>query len=91
MLFIRGNFKNQFGPEGNYCQACLDINQPESQRHLYVCPMLSSSEVTSLSYPDSYNDLFGQDLKKQINVSRILKRRFEMRNNLIEKRPTQKQ
>ena len=31
-----------------------------------------------------YDDLFAQDVQRQINISSILKKKFELRNKLIE-------
>ena len=85
MINIRGNFKNQFGPEGNYCQGCLDKNEPESQMHIFQCISLGSSEIIG-NNPPNYDDLFFDDVGKQVAVSKILKKRIEVREKLINSR-----
>ena len=74
MINVRGNFKNQFGPEGNFCQGCLDKNQIESQMHIYQCISLSSSELVESHASHRYDDLFSEDIEKQLTVSKILKK-----------------
>ena len=88
MINVRGNFKNQFGPEGNFCQGCLDKNQIESQMHIYQCISLSSSELVESHASHRYDDLFSEDIEKQLTVSKILKKRMESRDQLIKGRQT---
>ena len=83
MLNLRGNFKSQH-KESNFCQSCLDETKVESQFHLYHCDTLASSEICEGIVP--YDALFGDDLEKQLIVSRILNKRMERRDQLIKSR-----
>ena len=88
MINIRGNFKNQFGSEGIFCQGCLDKNQIESQRYIFQCKSLSSSEIVGQNITHSYDYLFSEAIEKQLIVSKILKRRIEVRDQVIKRRQT---
>ena len=80
MLNLRDNYKSKF-KEANFCQSCLDESKPETQIHLYNCNALTSTEISEEAVP--YDALFGDNLEKQLTVSRILNKRMERREKLI--------
>ena len=86
MINVRGNFKNQYTSESLFCQGCMMTDKMETQHHIYSCLSLSSSDIIINTDDDQYQDLFGEDLDKQIRVSAILKKRLEVRQEIISKR-----
>ena len=85
MLNLRGNFKSAY-KQSNFCQGCLDQSEPETQYHIYYCKSLETSEVCNKN--SKYEDLFCDNLSKQLTVSYILKKRMEKRDQLIKIRET---
>jgi hypothetical protein len=63
------------------CELCG--KHEESQESLLICEKLvDANELVTDELP-VYDDLFAQDVQKQINISSILKKKFELRNKLI--------
>ena len=86
MINVRGNFKYQFNSESLFCRACMRIDDIESQVHIYSCPSLSSSEIISNDDEQEYQDLFCDDLEKQLRVSAVLKKRRQRLEQIISER-----
>ena len=85
MLNLRGNFKSSY-KDTNFCQGCLDISEPETQIHAFYCNSLASTEFRNADI--KYEDLFSDNLSKQLTVSNILMKRMEKRDQLIKSRET---
>ena len=85
MLNLRGNFKSAY-KQSNFCQGCLNIEEPETQIHVFYYSSLGTSEVSIEDI--KYEDLFCEDLSKQLTVSNILKKRMEKRDQIIKTRQT---
>ena len=52
------------------------------QIHILKCPKLNENEVMDNTHP-TYNDLFGVDISKQLNLSRILETNFRRRKKMF--------
>ena len=60
------------------CPCCK--MEEDSQEHLLSCPNIKADGILVSSVP-VYQDLFGNNLEKQVNLTRILKKRFEQRKS----------
>ena len=78
MLDIRANYSGQH--EDTLCPLCE--NEEDTQQHLMVCEKLCDSGTVVTSLPD-YKSLFETKLKEKLYVSRLLKKHFQKRNNLL--------
>ena len=71
--------------QGSHTDLLCDLcgKHEDSQQSLLICEKLIDSTGLVGELP-VYNDLFAPDVQKQINISSILKKKFELRNKLIE-------
>ena len=81
MLNLRDNYPSQFSQEDNYCQSCLDKSTKESQQHIAQCSALSTGEISINEI--KYDNLFSEQLDKQIQISEILKTRLTKRTAIL--------
>ena len=72
MLEVKGNFRSKWSDL--ICPCC-------KQQHLLTCLSLIADGVITGSLPD-YNDLFSDNLSRQVELSRIMKQRFKKRTTL---------
>ena len=84
MLDLKANFKGKYSQENLYCEGCLQSDTHETQEHIFRCDKLSSGEVVVDT--QTYEDLLGDDVLKQIKISEILKSRLQKRSQIINKR-----
>ena len=80
MLDVVANYPNKSKP--NLCTLCKDSNSEDSQQHILKCPKLSENEVVDNNCP-SYQDLFDEDVSKQLTISRIIETKYRRRKKLI--------
>ena len=78
MINVRINYPGSYDKNDLFCNFCHDKNQPDDQQHLLLCAGLSLMEVSNNNI--KYDDLFCDDLIKQVTVSRILKQKYEKRS-----------
>ena len=70
----------------NYREKHIDMLCPcckmedDSQEHLLSCSGIKADGILASSVP-VYQDLFGNNIEKQVNLARILKKRFEQRKS----------
>ena len=77
MIDVKVNYKNKYSD--NICPCChVEV---DDQEHLLSCSELDE-EGTLVGSSPHYQDLFGNNIEKQINIARILKKRFELRKVL---------
>ena len=53
-----------------------------TQEHFLTCNVLEAENEIAASLP-KYEDLFGKDIVKQVEVSRIIKQKYLKRNKLV--------
>ena len=76
MLDIRTNYRGQHVASDKLCPVCA--MEEDTQQHILVCDMLCK--------PDSLvknDELFGDELDKNLRVSRILKHHCKKRKQLL--------
>ena len=74
MIDVKTNYREKHSD--TMCPCCEETE--DSQQHLLSCSKIESDGEIVSSVPD-YQDLFGSNLSKQVNMSRILKNRFGKR------------
>ena len=77
MLEVKGNFRSKWSDV--ICPCCK--TEEDKQQHLLTCLSLNADGVITGSLPD-YNDLFSDNLSRQVELSRIMKQRFQKRTKL---------
>ena len=77
MLDVKGNFRNKYSDV--ICPCCKV--EEDLQKHLLTCNSLMTDGVIvdSLS---NYNDIFSDNLSRQVEICRMMKKRFEKRKIL---------
>ena len=78
MLDVKVNFPGT--QENLLCELCGEHN--DDQESLLVCEKLDESNSLVTKSPD-YKDLFSSHVDKQLEISLILKRKFELRKKLL--------
>ena len=84
MLDLRNNYKGSYKKDNLHSQVCLDPKELDNQIHLIHCKILSDNQV--LSDNINYEDLFSQDISKQLNITRILKHQLQKRKVILRQR-----
>ena len=83
MLDIGGNFKNS--AQSKHCPVCDNSETLDSQQHLMVCPaLIEDNQVVKDKI--SYEDLFADNLEKQLEVSLTLQRNLKKRKMILKKK-----
>ena len=77
MLDIKCNYRGKYSDV--ICPSCKQ--EDDTQQHLLVCSSLNIDVVVAGSLPD-YNDLFSENLSKQVQLSSILKACYDERIKL---------
>ena len=80
MVDIRCNFRGNYNDGDTLCPVCY--SGEDTQPHMLVCEDLLESHAVVLDIPE-YEDLFGQNLKKKLEVALILKKHFKKRKQLL--------
>ena len=83
MLDIASNYPNKF--PSKFCPLCRDEESLDTQEHLLSCPKLINSHQLIEDIP-SYEDLFGENLKKQIKVACMIQENFKKRKEKLKKK-----
>ena len=81
MLDIKSNYQGKYSNLN--CPIC--DSQQDTQQHLLQCQKLKDENEIIKQIPD-YDDLFGANLDSKIMISRIIKLRFQERNNILKER-----
>ena len=77
MLDIKCNYRGKYSDV--LCPSCKQ--EDDTQQHLLVCSSLNMGGLLAGSLPD-YNDLFSDDLSKQVQLSSIMKTCYDERIKL---------
>ena len=77
MVDLKANYRDKYGD--NICPCCQDTE--DTQEHLLHCEMLQEKSSLVDTLP-TYQDLFSENLVKQVRVCRIIMKRFEIRRQL---------
>ena len=75
MVDVRANYREKYFVA--ICPSCK--LEEENQEHLLSCINLQTTGTIANSTPE-YQDLFSNNLRKQVNISRILRAQFKLRN-----------
>ena len=79
MLDMKVNYQ---GSHNNLlCELCG--KHEDSQQSLLICEKLMDPNEIVIELP-VYEDLFSQDVQRQMHISSILKKKFDLRNKLIQ-------
>ena len=81
MLEVRKNYAQSFVE--HFCPICRNIDCPDTQPHLLECECLESDNVVVADLPD-YEQLFSDDVEKQVAIIKLLKNHFDKRKKLID-------
>ena len=77
MINVKSNFKNQFSND-ILCELCK--SEDDTQEHLISCKTLFTVENLSVNY----EDIFGNDHKKQEKIGTILANLLEKRKKIYD-------
>ena len=75
MLDISSNYPNKSNT--TFCPICGDKETEDSQSHIMICPQLSDNQI--VNQLPKYEDLFNEDICKQIQVAAIIQTNFRRR------------
>ena len=78
MLDIKVNYRGKY--KDTICPCC-NVGE-DTQEHLLTCIALEADTEIAAALP-KYEDLFGKDIVKQVEVSRIIKQKYLKRNKLV--------
>ena len=78
MLDLKVNFKGKY--TDTLCPCCS--LEEDSQQHLLDCSKLTIDGVVVDNLPE-YEQLFSEDVTEQIQIARMIKQKFNMRNKLV--------
>ena len=81
MLKIKQNFSQSY--KSHFCPVCKNENLKDDQPHLLQCDKLVSDSIIIANLPE-YEDLFCNEVKKQVVIVKLLKENFEKRRNFLE-------
>ena len=85
MLDIASNYPNKFASK--FCPLCRDEESLDTQEHLLNCPQLiDGNQLTEVEDTLKYEDLFGENLRKQINVACRMQENFKKRKDKLKKK-----
>ena len=85
MLDVGENYPNK--SKTKTCPVCKDSDSVDTQQHILVCPKLLENEIMG-NNPPSYQDLFEENVPKQLHISRLIETKFRKRKKLM-KKPSQ--
>ena len=72
---VRANYREKYFVA--ICPSCKF--EEENQEHLLSCINLQTTGTITITTPE-YQDLFCSNLRKQVNIARILRAQFKLRN-----------
>ena len=81
MLKIKQNFSQSY--KSHFCPVCKNENLKDDQQHLLQCDKLVSDSIIIANLPE-YEDLFCNEVKKQVVIVKLLKENFEKRRKFLE-------
>ena len=82
MVDLRGNFSSKF--TNTNCELCAE--HIESQRNLLIWKSLNTNNAI-VAAPPRYDDLFCDDVEKQMMIGILLREKVERRKSLLKKTP----
>ena len=78
MLEVKNNFKNSFDDDIHLCPLCE--SDEDTQEHLLKCEMM----IDDLDANLNYDDIFGQNTKKQRKTVENLQKAMNQRKQMME-------
>ena len=82
MVELRGNFSSKF--TNTNCELCAE--HLDSQQNLLICKSLNTNNAM-VAAPPRYDDLFCDDVEKQMMIGILLRDKVERRKSLLKKTP----
>ena len=82
MLETKDNYQNQF--QDDHCPLCDDGITLDSQEHVMLCPAIVHQSLVTDSL--KYENLFCNDVMKQLQVSSIIIQNFKKRKQRLRKK-----
>ena len=82
MLNVGANYKEGGKKKFPTCPVCKVTTEYDSQQHLMWCKAVNVNIVTGKTTP-IYDDLFGENFEKKMQVVNFLQRNYLKRNQLI--------
>ena len=83
MLELKCNLKSKYSKKNLQCP--LKCNLEDSQKHLLLCEKLEVNLITS-QLPQ-YDDIYSENVDKQLKVGKILEERYRRRRKLLSSGP----
>jgi hypothetical protein len=80
MLDVGANYPNK--SDTTFCPVCEDKNMKDTQEHLMICPQLVENTLEVQNVP-SYEDLFKDNISKQIQIASIIQSNFRRRKKIM--------
>ena len=82
MVDLRGNFSSRYA--NTNCELCAE--HCESQKNLLICKPLNNDNAL-VAAPPIYDDLFCDDVEKQVSIGILLREKVEKRKSLLKNLP----
>ena len=82
MLTTKDNFKNNF--QDDLCPLCSDTSK-DSQEHVMNCPAIRNNRLV-IAGEVKYENLFVNDVKRQVQVTNIICENFQKRKKVLKKK-----
>ena len=80
MLDTKDNYPNKY--KDDHCPICDDGVTRDSQKHVMVCQIDPNQIVNN---EIEYNDIFTNDIRKQLQISSIIAENFSKRKDKLRK------
>lgn len=87
MLQVRTNYSQSY--KEHFCPICQNKNFKDTQSHLLHCEQLKSVNIVVSDLPE-YDQLFSNDVKKQVVIVKLLKKCYDKRVKLVEEEKKRK-
>ena len=81
MLQVRTNYSQSY--KEHFCPICQNKNSKDTQSHLLHCEHLKSLNIVVADLPE-YDQLFSNDVKKQVVIVKLLKKFYDKRVKIVE-------
>ena len=80
MMELKNNFKNNYSD----LKCKLGCNEIDEQKHLFECEvLLNNCDILANNVKVEYEDIFSEEVSKQINAIRLLAQIWITRKNLL--------
>ena len=82
MFNVKNNFRNNYKLSNIQCPLCN--TNDDTQEHLFECESIKQKEAFIVDSQSRYEDIFDNDIHKLYDIAVILKRKIEIRRELID-------